>query len=205
MHSRVPACMTSPRTKLVSDRYWWSLVLNNGTPKRPWPTLSLCVLRQRCSEPKTWWTGAWRPPSQASASPWRAGMRSSTVIRNRWMQGEEKRQCQTSICTLRRSLRRAWLEVCRWITYLAGSSSSRELRAGGTGPTLIVLPWLHTALKTVRKRASASVKIQTIGLSPSVRSEIRMIVVRAYEGAHDVGDKLRHGIQLSPVPRVELN
>ena len=28
---------------LESDRYWWSLVLDNGTPERPWPiTRSMC-------------------------------------------------------------------------------------------------------------------------------------------------------------------
>ena len=32
-----------------------------------------------------------------------------------------------------------------------------------------------------------------------------MIVVRAYEGAYDMGDRLRHGILLSLVPRVYLN
>ena len=36
--SRVPACESSPRAKLESDRYWWSLVLDYGTPERPWPT-----------------------------------------------------------------------------------------------------------------------------------------------------------------------
>ena len=56
----------------------------------------------------------------------------------------------------RRPLRRAWPEVCRWITYLAGSSSSWELRAGRTGPKVIALPWLQTALKTLRKRVRVS-------------------------------------------------
>ena len=90
-------------------------------------------------------------------------------------------------------------------TYLAGSSSSWELRAGRTGPTAIALPRLQTALKTVRKlavrkrvRVSQSYKI---GLSLSVRSKIRMIDVSTYEGAYDMGDMLRHGIQLSLVPR----
>ena len=41
--SRVPTCETSPRAKLESDRYWRSLVLDNGTPERPWPTTtSMC-------------------------------------------------------------------------------------------------------------------------------------------------------------------
>ena len=41
--SRVPACKSSPRAKLESDRYWWSLILGNGTPERPWPTTtSMC-------------------------------------------------------------------------------------------------------------------------------------------------------------------
>ena len=41
----------------------------------------LCVLRLSGSEPKTWRTGAYQPPSRATASPWRAlEMWSSTVI-----------------------------------------------------------------------------------------------------------------------------
>ena len=41
--SRVLAYTTSPRAKLDSDRYWLSLVLDNGTPERPWPTTkSMC-------------------------------------------------------------------------------------------------------------------------------------------------------------------
>ena len=41
VHDRVswgPACKPSLCAKLESDRYWWSLVLDNGTPERPWPT-----------------------------------------------------------------------------------------------------------------------------------------------------------------------
>ena len=55
--------------------------------------------------------------------------------------------CHTSNPHLQRTLRRAWPEVCWWSTYLAGSSSSWELRAGRTGPTVIALPRLQTALK----------------------------------------------------------
>ena len=91
--------------------------------------------------------------------------------------------------------------VCRWNTYLAGSSSLRELRAGRTGPTANALPWPQNCIKIGEQAASAYVKIETIGLCPSVLSEITMIVVRAYEGADDIGDRLRHGIQLSLVPR----
>ena len=57
--------------------------------------------------------------------------------RNKSMLGAEKRQCQTSNPHLQLTLRRAWPEVGRWSTYLAGSSSSWELRAGRTGPTVI--------------------------------------------------------------------
>ena len=101
---------------------------------------------------------------------------------------------------LQRSLCRAWPEVCRWITYLAGSSSSWELRAGRTAPTVIALPRLQTALKTVRKRVRVSQSYNN-GLSLSVRSEIRMIDMSTYEGAYGMGDRLRHGIQLCLVPR----
>ena len=75
------------------------------------------------------------------------------------------------------------------ITYLAGSSSSWELSAGRTGPTVIALPWLQTARKTVSKRVRVSQSYNyTIGVSLSVRSEIRMIDVSTYEGAYDMGD-----------------
>ena len=84
--------------------------------------------------------------------------------------------------------------------YLAGSSSSWELRAGRTGPKAIVLPRLQTALETVRKRVHVS-QSYNIGLSLSVRSEKRMIEVSTYKGTYDMGDRLRHGIQLSLVPR----
>ena len=41
----------------------------------------------------------------------------------------------------------------------------------------------------------------TIGLCLSVRSVVRMIDVSTYEGADFMGDRLRHGVQLSLVPR----
>ena len=44
-----------------------------------------------------------------------------------------------------------------WITGLAGSSSSWELRAGRTGPTVIALPRLQTATIKRCENASASV------------------------------------------------
>ena len=150
--------------------------------------LRRCVLRPRGSEPKTRCTGAWRTLPQASASPQRAlesGARPLSVTNAR-----------PRIRTFRHPLRRAWPEVCRWITYLAGNSSSWELRADRPGPTVITLPWLQTARKTVLFS-----KLQTVGLSLSVRREIRMLDVRAYEGAYDMRDRLRHGIQLSLVPR----
>ena len=173
--------MTSPRAKLVSDRYWPSLVLDNGPPERPWPNpKSMCFkaawFRDRNSVDRS---VAASP--LASASTWRAGTRRSTVIRTRWMQGEETRQWQTSICTFRRHLRHARPEVSRWITYLAGSSSSWELRAGSTGPTVKALPWLQTALKRW-EIVSAKLKIETVGLCPYVRNDKMMSVVRAHEG-----------------------
>ena len=48
------------------------------------------------------------------------------------------------------------LEVCQWITYLAGSSSPREIRAGRTGPTTNTLPWPQTALKRCPSGVCAS-------------------------------------------------
>ena len=147
-------CLESPLARPVLAQSWSqtatdgacfsTTVLLSGCD-RP---LRLCVLRPRGSEPKTRRTGAWRPPPPSiSLLVARAGKRSSTVIRNQSMLGAEKRQCQTSNPHLQRTLRRAWPEVCRWITSLAGSSSSWELRAGRTGPTVIALPRLQTALK----------------------------------------------------------
>ena len=59
--SRMPAYTASPRAKLVSERYWRSLVLDNGTLERRDRPLRLCVLRRRGSEPETRWAGEWRP------------------------------------------------------------------------------------------------------------------------------------------------
>ena len=112
------------------------------------------------------------PPS-ISLPVARAGTRSSSVIRNRWMQGEETRQCQTSICTLRRSLRRAWLEVCRWITYPGAKSWPYGAHGNNT-------PLASNCVKTVRHSVRV---IQKLELSVSaVRGQRKMMsVVRAYE------------------------
>ena len=60
---------------------------------------------------------------------------------------------------LQRTLRRTWPEVCRWSTYLAESSSSWELRAGRTGPTVIALLRLQTALKIGAKTRPRPLKL----------------------------------------------
>ena len=85
-------------------------------------------------------------------------------------------------------------------TFLAGSSSSWELRTGRTGPTVIALPRLQTALKNGAK-TRPRLLYSTIGLCLSVRSVVMMIDVSTYEGAYFMGDKLRHVVQLSLVPR----
>ena len=147
-------CLESPLASPVLAQSWSQTATDGACfsttaflRRRDRP-LRLCVRRPRGSEPKTRRTGRWRPPPpQASASSWRSGKRSSTVIRNQSMQGSKKRQCQTSNPHLQRTLRRAWPEARRWSTCLAGSSSSWELRAGRTGPTVIALPRLQTALK----------------------------------------------------------
>ena len=99
----------------------------------------------------------WRPLPQTSASPWRAlasGVRPLSVT-NR-CRVHKSTNARPQIRTFSVHLRRAWLEVHRWKTYLAGSSSSWELTAGRTGPTVIALTRLQTALKTVRKRVRVS-------------------------------------------------
>ena len=130
----------------------------------------------------------------------RAGKRSSTVTRNQSMLSAEKRQCQTSNPHLQRTLRRARPEVSRWITCLAGSSSSWELRAGRTGPTVIALPRLQTALKNGEKTHPRLSKLnyRSLPVGPQRGNDDR---VSTYEGAYYMGDRLRHVVQLSLVPR----
>ena len=164
---RMTGCLQSPLARPVLAQSW-SQTATDGACFSTTALLSgrdrplrLCVLRPRGSEPKTRRTGAWRPPPPPSSSLLvaRAGKPSSTVIRNQSMLGAEKRQCQTSNPHLQRTLRRARPEVCRWITSLAGSSSSWELRAGRTGPTVIALPLLQTAHKMVRKRVRQKLSV----------------------------------------------
>ena len=64
-----------------------------------------------------------------------------------WLPGKLIHVC--SICIFIYSI--------RWITGLAGSSSSWELRAGHTGPMVIALPRLQTATIKRCENASASV------------------------------------------------
>ena len=68
------------------------------------------------------------------------------------------------------------------------------------GPTVIALPRLQTALKNGAKTRPRLLN-STIGLCLSVRSVVRMIDVSTYEGAYYIGDRLRHVVQLSLVPR----
>ena len=74
-------------SQTTTDGAWYSTTALLSGRDRP---LRLCVLRQRGSKPETRCTWVWRPLPQASASPWRARKRSSTVIRNQWMQGTYK-------------------------------------------------------------------------------------------------------------------
>ena len=62
---------------------------------------------------------------QAAASSWRAlAMRSSTIIRSQCCWVKKSANMPDLGCTPSVSLRRAWAEVCRWITSLASGSSS---------------------------------------------------------------------------------
>ena len=165
------------------------VLLDNGTQAQSWPT----TIRHMCS--KAAWFRARNSvdrsvaasPPQASASVCRTlvvVMRSSTVIRNWWMQGVEKRQCLTSTALSRAHLRRAWWEVCQWIACLAGGSSSGELRARSYGihgieHSLDLKQRKNGARSDVRARSSIHIRF-----CPSVRSfSWMMIDVRAYEGA----------------------
>ena len=72
--SRVLACMTSPRAKLESDRYWWSLVLDIGTLERPWPTTkSMCSKAEWFPSPKLGGQGSGAPPPSSILPVARAG------------------------------------------------------------------------------------------------------------------------------------
>ena len=82
--------------------------------------------------------------------------------------------------TLSVPLRRSWAEVCRWITYLAGSSSSWELRAGRTGPTVIALPRLQTAIKNGAKTRPRLLKLnyRSLPVGPQCGKDDRREYVR---------------------------
>ena len=129
----------------ATDGAWYSTTALLSGCDRP---LSICVLRHRGSEPKTRRTGAWRPLKH---QPPRGARWNAELYRYPQPIDAGGRNAPMPDLDLHssRSLRRAWPEVCRWITYLAGRSSSWELRAGRTGPTVMVLPWLQTALKSV--------------------------------------------------------
>ena len=165
----------------ATDGTWYSTtVLPSGRDR----SLCLCIIRRRDSEHETRWTWEWRLSSQAAVSPWRALiLRNSTGIRNYNGCRGEKFAGLTSFAHTSVPVRScSALEVCQWITYLAGSSSPEELRAGRTGPTANALLWLQSALKSVRKWRLCLSKLK-LSVCPSVRSKIMIIVVRAYEGA----------------------
>ena len=132
-------CLESPLARPVLAQSW-SQTATDGACFSTTALLSgrdrplrLCVLRPRGSEPKTRRTGVWRPLPQASASSCRAlasGARPLSVTnRCRVHKSANMPDLESH---LQRTLRRAWPEVRRWSTYLAGSSSSWRLRAGRT-------------------------------------------------------------------------
>ena len=145
--SRVLVYTSSPRAKLESDRCWRNMVLDYGTPERPWPnTMPMCSkaawFRARNSVDRGVAPPKQQPPRGAR---WVYGARPLSVANSCRV---KKNASLTSSAHTSVSVRScSALEVCRWITYLEGSSSSWDLRAGRTGPTVIALPWLQTALK----------------------------------------------------------
>ena len=133
------------------------------------------ALRRRGSEPQTRWAGEWRPspPPEATA-------RRALVMRSRPISVANSCTVKTSaLPDLARLLISASissrlctaLEDCRWNTYLAGGSSSGELRADRTGPTINSLPWPQTALKRCASAVSSYLRVITFGLCPSVREK----------------------------------
>ena len=87
---RMTGCLESPLARPALAQSW-SQTATDGACFSTTALLSgrdqplrLCVLRPRGSEPKTRWTGVWRPPPpQVSASSWRAlasGVRPLSVI-----------------------------------------------------------------------------------------------------------------------------
>ena len=108
---------------------------------------------------QTRWTGALRPPFRATAS---SLARAGNVELDRYLQlmlpGVQIRyyarpqiELTSATCVVHGQRSE------RWITGLAGSSSSWELRAGRTGPTVKALPRLQTATIKRCENASASV------------------------------------------------
>ena len=116
-------CLESPLASPVlaqswnqtaTDGAWFSTTALLSSRKRP---LRLCVLRPRGSEPKTRCTRVWRPLPQASASPWRAlasGVRPLSVTNG--CRVHKSANARPRIRTFSVPLRRAWPEVCWWIT-----------------------------------------------------------------------------------------
>ena len=139
-------------SQTATDGAWFSTTAILSCRDRP---LRLCVLRPRDSESETRCTRVWRPFPQASASSWHALEIRPLSVANR-CRVHKSANARPRIRTFSVHLRRARPEVYRWITYLAGSSSSWEPRAGRTGPTVIALPRLQTARKTVHKRVCVS-------------------------------------------------
>ena len=108
---------------------------------------------------QTRWTGALRPPFRATAS---SLARAGNVELDRYLQlmlpGVQIRyyvrpqiELTSATCVVHGQRSE------RWITGLAGSSSSWELRVGRTGPTVKALPRLQTATIKRCENASASV------------------------------------------------
>ena len=145
--SREPACETSPRqswSQTATDGTCFSTTALLSGRDRP---LHLCVLRPRGSEPKTRRTGVWRTLPQASVSSWRAlasGARPLSVTNRCRVHKSANPRPRIRTFSVHYVVHGQRLS---WSTSLAGSSSSWELRAGRTGPTVIALPRLQTAPK----------------------------------------------------------
>ena len=147
-------------------------LLDLGTPEQSRPTTtSMCG-----PGPKTQWTGAWRLPlpPQASSSSWRTrGCRARPLSAANRCRVKKSAKCQTSICTLGRSLRRAWREVCRWITYTVAILVRKQFILGAKslpyGAPGNSTPLASYCVETVRNSVRVTQKLElSVSARPSV-------------------------------------
>ena len=114
------------------------------------------------------------PPPQASASSWRTrGCRARPLSAANRCRVKKSAKCQTSICTLGRSLRCAWREVCRWITYTVAILVRKQFILGAKslpyGTPGNSTPLASYCVETVRNSVRVTQKLELlVSARPSV-------------------------------------